>query len=260
MTDIEHATKTKSQTRLVVIGHSFGGLVVQSAIDQILIDRAVRTVGDEFGYQSEIEGFGNLVVLINPAFEAQRYTPLFKLETDRKSYQQDQLPVQLILTSRADWATTYAFPIGRAVSSSFEKKGWSARNLQAVGHYTPFITHHLSRPSKELGLTPAVEKCSKQPSSIAQAWMAGDKLGQDQIIAGLALHRDQLSERAPFLNVSVSGDLISGHNDLDSPPVIEFVKGMIDLAAITDMEKARIANQAATLQGLMNSRDLDCLQ
>ncbi|MNE55123.1 hypothetical protein D3C80_1499450 [compost metagenome] len=90
--------------------------------------------------------------------------------------------------------------------------------------------------------------------------MAGDKLGQDQIIAGLALHRDQLSERAPFLNVSVSGDLISGHNDLDSPPVIEFVKGMIDLAAITDMEKARIANQAATLQGLMNSRDLDCLQ
>lgn len=49
----------------MVVGHSFGGLVVQSAVGQILEDRAVRTKGGDYGCQLDVEGFANLVVLIN---------------------------------------------------------------------------------------------------------------------------------------------------------------------------------------------------
>ena len=58
----------QSESRLVIVGHSFGGAVVFAAVSQILEERFVRTVGPS-GVTSDAGGFGNLVVLINPAFE-----------------------------------------------------------------------------------------------------------------------------------------------------------------------------------------------
>ncbi|MDN5849601.1 MAG: lipase family protein, partial [Nitrococcus sp.] len=56
-------------TRLVIVGHSFGGAVVYTALSHILENRFVRTTGPA-GEQSDVGGFGDLVVLINPALEA----------------------------------------------------------------------------------------------------------------------------------------------------------------------------------------------
>src|SRR3569623_292943 len=103
-----------SGTRLAVIGHSFGGAEVYTSLAQILQSRFVRTTGPS-GQQSNIEGFGNLVVLINPAFEASLFTPLSDMSTERGTYFASQLPVMAILTSEAAYATRYAFPAGRFI-------------------------------------------------------------------------------------------------------------------------------------------------
>lgn len=246
--DISKEKTAKSDTRLVVIGHSFGGLVVQSAIDRILIDRAIRTGGADSGYQGTVEGFGNLVILINPAFEAQRFNSMFKLQADRKTYFEDQLPVELVLTSRRDYATKLAFPVGRTFSSTFEKRGWDSKNLQAIGHYESFVTHTLNMPALELRKSPQYVDCFTDPATIAQSWYSGDRKGNRHVFGGLILERDKLSERSPFLNVSVSGDLITGHNDVDEDLIIKFASRMISLSSITERQKKSLAAKAVNLK------------
>jgi hypothetical protein len=245
--ELEKAKTAKSDTRLVVIGHSFGGLVVQSAIDRVLIDRAIRTDGANSGYQGTVEGFGNLVILINPAFEAQRFNSMFKLQEYRGTYFDNQLPVELVLTSSRDYATKLAFPVGRAFSSTFEKQGWDSKNLQTIGHYDSFVTHSLSAPAPDLRSSPQYSECFNDPKTIAQSWYSGDRKGNRHIFGGLVLERKQLSERSPFLNVSVSGDLIAGHNDVDEEPIIKFASRMISLSSITELQKASMAAEAIDL-------------
>ncbi|MGE8405672.1 MAG: hypothetical protein ACN6QH_01345 [Pseudomonas sp.] len=246
--DLNLAKTVRSDTRLVVIGHSFGGLVMQSAIDRILIDRAIRTSAADSGVQGSIEGFGNLLVLINPAFEAQRFNSLFQIQDERKTYLDDQLPVELVLTSRVDYATKFAFPAGRAVSTTFEKEGWDSKNLTALGHYEPFVTHELSTPPAQLEGLEQYADCFNDPKTIAQSWFSGDQQGNRHILGGLVLERKQLSERSPFLNVKVSGDLITGHNDIDDPLVIQFASRMINLSAMTENQKQSAAVSAKSLQ------------
>ncbi|MCP1487861.1 hypothetical protein J3D48_004174 [Pseudomonas fluorescens] len=246
--ELDKAKAAKSDTRLVVIGHSFGGLVVQSAIDRVLIDRAIRTGGAGAGYQGTIEGFGNLVILINPAFEAQRFNSMFKLQDERKTYFDDQLPVELVLTSRRDYATKFAFPVGRAFSSAFEKKGWASKNLQTIGHYESFVTHTLNTPTPELLKSPQYADCFNDPATIAHSWYSGDRKGNRHIFGGLILERDKLSERSPFLNVSVSGDLITGHNDVDEDLIIKFASRMISLSSITERQKKSAAEKVVNLK------------
>ena len=63
-----------------------------------------------------VGGFGNLVVLINPAFEATLYSALNDMVAGR-GYLCSQRPVFAVLTSETDQATRVAFPIGRFFSN-----------------------------------------------------------------------------------------------------------------------------------------------
>ncbi|WP_062381579.1 hypothetical protein [Pseudomonas abietaniphila] len=216
-----------SQTKLVVIGHSFGGLVVQSSIGQILEDRAIRTKGGDYGCQLDVEGFGNLVVLINPAFEAQRYSGLHDIASHRIWFPPQQLPVEVILTSKADDATGVLFPLGRRFNTVFERDGWDKKNLTTVGHYQPYITHELYKA--------APGQPESQP--LMKAWSAGGQPSSRLTIAGLTLQRTQLGDRNPYMNVSVSGDLIKDHNDIGEPQIIEFLKQMILLSTLPENDR-----------------------
>ncbi|MGB5464932.1 MAG: esterase [Sedimenticolaceae bacterium] len=232
-------------TRLVVVGHSFGGAVVFSALSQILENGFIHTVGPE-GQISNPRGFGDLVVLINPAFEAERYAPLSDMSTERGTYFQTQLPVLAVLTSEADDATGRAFPAGRWFSTLFEKTREMQRdngvsgetetikqhdaNITAVGHFDPYITHSLR--AKEVQQPNAATQLSVERSTdffyrISQSW-EDDAPGSRIEFPSSELIRTQTSAgRNPYLNVRVDGELIKDHNDIDDPRIIEFVTQLI---------------------------------
>lgn len=215
------------RTRLVVVGHSFGGLVVHNALGQIMVDRAVRTEGGSQGYVGDIERFGDLVVLINPAFEAQAYAPLRQVAVQRKSYGCEQRPIEVILTSRSDDATKLAFPLGRLLSSMFQHGGWAPANTTAVGHYGPFLTHDLSPGAQ----TPPPPGPCTRPSLVArQSGAAGLNLSPWPRPAGSP---DTPPRRDPYLNISVDGSLIKGHNDIGNAQTIEFLTGLL-AGAVSD--------------------------
>jgi hypothetical protein len=234
-----------SNTRLVVVGHSFGGAVVHTALAQILESRFVQTFGPP-GQKSDVRGFGNLVVLINPAFEANLFTPLSDMAVERGTYFKTQEPVLLVLTSEADGATKTAFPIGRWLSTFFEKSHDRERmnavtnqtetidegssNVRAVGHFKPYRTHRLYPHT-------TFEKAEAKPQSVGKmiqlfvttsdSWQ-NDHSGSKIILDDVVLERTMDSAgRNPYLVTYVDKRLIKDHNDIAQPSVVNFIKQMI---------------------------------
>ena len=135
---------------MIIFGHSFGGKVIYSALSDSLVERAARmrgnkALGKELSYYTA-NSFGDLVVLVNPAFEGTLYEPLHHIATNR-CYKENQRPVMMIVTSTADSATRLAFPPGRAVSTIWEtttSDEQAEANLHTVGHLDRYTTHTLS--------------------------------------------------------------------------------------------------------------------
>ena len=246
-----------SDTRLVVVGHSFGGAVMHTALAQILENRFVQTTGPA-GLKSNVDGFGNLVVLINPAFEANLFTPMSDMAAER-TYFPSQLPVALVLTSEADGATRYAFPIGRWFSTFFEREEDRQRlnkatgktetiserdsNVSAVGHFEPYRTHRLypatERKREELKATSAAD--SIQMFTRASDDWVHDMPGSKIMFGDVVLERTANSAgRNPYLVTYVDGQLIRDHNDIDDLRVIEFVKQLILISSHTEKQAATI--------------------
>lgn len=136
-----------NKTQLVISGHSFGGQVIYRAIGQLLTQNATRMSVDrdgKYGYEVATS-FGDLVILVNPAFEGSAFESLQAAATNR-CYPATQRPAMIVVTSTADDATRVAFPLGRSLSSLFEPTQCPDERkavLHTVGHLERYQTHEL---------------------------------------------------------------------------------------------------------------------
>ncbi len=264
------------RTRLVVIGHSFGGAVVFSSVSPMLEANFAR---DSRRNQS-IEGYGDLVVIINPAFEANRFASLSDMSTREQSYGEEQLPNLLVLMSEDDIATRKAFPAGRWFSTFFERERDTLRynpalgrdeeisqrkgNLKAIGHFDSYTTHDLryidddyqppssgkcdhasvsAEVSARRGSRKAVSssKVLESYARLADAWYA-DRPGSRIETDGIALtRRDNSVGRNPYLVVAVDGRLSAGHNEICSPDLWRFVAELVQVST-QGQDKAETRN------------------
>lgn len=251
-----------SDTRLVIVGHSFGGLVVHTALNQILGSRFVSTTAPA-GTQGDVGYFGNLVVLINPAFEAQQFSGLSDISAERGTYFPSQLPVMAILTSEADYATRYSFNAGRRLSTVFEKtRDYSRKNavtgsmesiseyqanVTAVGHFDPFRTHNLYPTQKMPGADKIYSLSgneSVQSALNASARWERDVPGSMINFGSLTLERTSSSAgRNPFLVIRVDKDLIKNHGDISDERIVDFLRQLV-LINTTNAAQRKELNKA----------------
>lgn len=114
------------KVRVILVGHSFGGLILYNAIAESLLDSLVSA---NYGVppKQSAKPIVDLALVLNPAFEASRFEPLFQVAKQRFSndgaYQQDQQPIFVSITAESDSATKIAFPLGRAINSALEHEG-----------------------------------------------------------------------------------------------------------------------------------------
>ena len=147
---IEHIVNAddKPENRLLTIGHSLGALTVFSALEPVLLERQAN--------QSK-QGFGDLLVLVNPAFETQRFENFQNVWQTNAERQQLSIakPALIVASSEADGMIANLFPITRwfpagldAVGTVLNDHGWpDEQNWQytttALGHITDTLTHRL---------------------------------------------------------------------------------------------------------------------
>jgi len=100
---------------LIAIGHSFGGLVLERAVTQALVERIDQTEG-----QREVPFPADLVVFLNeagPAIQAKQLLDiLYRNSAEFSSGNGRAQPFLLSMTSKGDTATHLAFPGGQALS------------------------------------------------------------------------------------------------------------------------------------------------
>ncbi|MFY9823634.1 MAG: hypothetical protein WAM82_19795 [Thermoanaerobaculia bacterium] len=269
---------------MITIGHSLGGALVYSAIKSKLTGdisdielgkvRDFRVVRTEDSRVEALErkqkairaGFGDLVVLVNPALEASEYRPFdADLRDDRvhcsgsdchgellrqglpydklQPYQKWQMPVLLTFATDPDTAVGLAFPPARILQAFFTlhwgqlgKAYWTG-----MGRYAPQATHRLTAPARykdEPGTVSADCGCRKVAEGLAAMPPISVQLdsasGAQKIGGGLefGLTKERLRRgwdvNSPYLVVQTDKGVMSDHNDIFNPTFIAFLRAYIE--------------------------------
>jgi hypothetical protein len=262
-----NAANPRRETRMLTIGHSFGGLIVYSALAQYWTDRAAASLiqsryfanaatdhASEKSDIREISSYGDLVVVVNPAYEAMRYEPIRQLLDHQQTgemperFAPRQGPVLVQITSvgdtafEGDWATGVAFPIGRALNTftqpTRDDSGTGDNERQqierAVGHYKPYWTHDLDRPQgPELANAATVYDSEKACRSFREFDSAARGVDgrlkpgwKRTYLSGAVLTEiggGRYDPVNPFWIVRAHPSIILDHNDIIGPVFVDFV-------------------------------------
>ena len=178
---------------LMISGHSFGGMIVFSALAQSLIEAASAPAG------RVIPGFADLVLLINPAIEGARYLPIYDLVRSApfQTREIEQLPVFICVQARNDSAVGAWFPIGN-ILAGMKQKSVGPLEKRCVNHGLGFIdrfhTHRLEGPT------------AKEPFVLAPP---------------------ESARTNPYWIVSASKDVVNKHGGIWLEPFMRFVLSML---------------------------------
>jgi len=170
--------------RTVMIGHSFGAWILYAAVSQSIVEvlsmdqdlpkeaEAPKQPGGDVVKPSQRRRarLADMILLVNPAFEAVRYATVYEAARRQKappdSYEYEP-PLLISITSTADAATRIAFPAGRSFNSALEH--WSGdpqkeAMLRTPGHLPAYQTYRLdtvagltAEESKQSRIVPACE-------------------------------------------------------------------------------------------------------
>jgi hypothetical protein len=162
--DREFQKNGHPDSRLIILGHSFGGTLLYSALANVFVRRmagelyasAPAADGSAARSNAIVPGFGDLVVLVNPAFEASRYQALLDISR-RYRFDDRQTPVLLLVSAANDAATRMYFPVGRLVSTLFQRtrdRFQSRQMTRTAANYKPFVTHTLKPTGAPLATPP----------------------------------------------------------------------------------------------------------
>lgn len=254
---VETAVNSKSpgQNRLLTIGHSLGASVIFNALHQVLLERMTQPDNDEPRL-----GFGDLVVLVNPALEAIRYTTL-REATQRyhreHGFKDSQNPLLIIASSESDSTIKDTFSLVRTLSAAFEDHMSFAADEEtaappplalseweldttSVGHVDQFITHRLEKsgdseiaPSCDLNagwLKNAVATRKKQQqqngeSPSGEGWLSSDAVSHNPVHQPpLQLkHLKKTSAYDPYWVIQIDKNIMPNHGFMNQKSFLCFI-------------------------------------
>jgi Alpha/beta hydrolase of unknown function (DUF900) len=238
-------SSNSTQTKLIIVGHSFGADAVYNATSQILTEKFVDTIKQKPG--ELLKPLGDQVILLNPAFEATRFFDLDQLARSVNNYPTNQRPVISVFQSRGDWATHTFFPIGQQIATFFQQNRddfQKQSGLRSVGWFTPFVTHNLDYetniPGTITGRRPdaaaqhhELRTSDKLPNAVTnilqqrQVWRAGSDRTTNYFGNCVLTSLANYQPRNPIVVVSVSTEIMKDHDDIGNPTLINFIQEYI---------------------------------
>ena len=163
---IVESSHCEKMMRVTIVGHSFGGLIVYSALAPSLIrditdlKESIRRRRDsQLDHDPLFNREGDVVVAINPAVEAATFAPLYRAAFDETSDSERVMsyhsPMFVSVTSINDKATGVAFPLARYASTLFYRypKGADRErtaSLKTIGHDQDYINYRLSHDVRKI--------------------------------------------------------------------------------------------------------------
>jgi hypothetical protein len=191
---------------LLLMGHSFGARILYSATANSLLYETQRVhPGKRGNPYGEMRGLADLIVLLNPAFEALRYIGLDSLRRPDEPFCKQRQPLLLTIATDNDWATNIAFPLGQLIG--FE---WRPIQHTTIGNFEDYITHDL---------LPLAEQSA---DTTVKHWY-------DQFCQGSICLRkkDSLAQGNPFLMTKTNEAVLNGHNGIWTDSFLRWLTGFV---------------------------------
>lgn len=178
------AARANPMARSVLIGHSFGSMILERALAQAVVSALLAAPGEELVFPAD------LVVLLNPAGSAIQTKQLVDIlaRNRLKTYRVDEegrryeRPLLLSFTSEADKATRVFFPLGmglKAVNKKFRPYGSEycspiSKQRWLYSHtpgHTPALFSHQMSVGPKVGHRPT-ESAQESPEEVAPRFEA----------------------------------------------------------------------------------------
>jgi len=248
----------KEASRLVVIGHSLGGTIVFEALANIYKARLGESWPgrDVNGESVIVSGFGDLVLLVNPAFEAERWHSIHELAASYVSFSKNQRPLLVVASSETVFPNSRYFPIAQRFGTLLQKTRDREQRralITAIGNYEPFITHHLRRgdlPPDDQSEVPAdfdITDCVAQMPQIPRApnlelllekprvdegerdegWGSEPCVAERNIGPLLLTCGPSVQRGNPFWVVRVAPNVLHQHNGFFNPYFLVFARELV---------------------------------
>ncbi len=212
----------------VIIGHSLGGAIVFTALDEVITDQMITA--SQCDQVTNIDcpdntGLAHVTMLINPAIEANEGLHLKELAIS--DYPENMLPLLHVVSTDADTSNRTWFPLGQKLAmltwkkTEFERDyGESSRHRLSeaelgsttIGNYTAFHTHRLTR--KDEGKGP----WSFQSCDISKCETNGDKR-KGRIAQGV---------NSPLRFVYTDRHFMENHNDIFNSAVVAYIAASVE--------------------------------
>lgn len=242
-------TREDPRSQILVIGHSFGGLITERALGPVLITEAMRMrTGPVAG--SMMDTAPDLVVLVNPATNATRAlgdvwtlkeSPALIPPRRTRFYMREQVsrtPLIVSLTSATDQATGLAFPAAEYLEGLFQSfRGWGGTPMEGVFPsertvYAKTMGHLPQIWSHDVTFTQLPETRTDAATEPAAPCRAGESSGEICFVVG----RDQftMTPRAGRFNdthywiMQLPKSIVNGHSDIWNPVWVNMLIGMME--------------------------------
>lgn len=256
-TELASGGAQRRKVRMLMIGHSFGAWILYNAVAGSLIESLTHAndTGDSAGV---VARYADMIVLLNPAFEASRYTPLHRVATTLPSPPSAyQAPLLVSITTSADWATRTAFPAGRFINTILENETGEEERIatkytmghmtDTAGHAADYVTHELigtkSSPpecanwkplraitdpnerTRQANINKDAEDANTNKFPGTRPGVGLDPGWQRTFCGGAQLtHNKKYFPNSVIWNVHTDDSVMTGHNDIENPTLIEFVR------------------------------------
>jgi hypothetical protein len=193
---------------------------------------------------------GELVLLLNPAFEDSRFANINDLR--EQTFHPCQVPLLVTLASEADDAVGVAFPAAQRLARPTSKRA------EGVGMHQPFLTHRLALRDTSTGGAPILQdRNDDRGCSCPLDFRANGDALISQLLpvyehlaalaasgAGTLSAADYLSTvlsplegvgaNIPFMTVQVDRRIVDGHNDIFNSRFLGFV---LEFVARTEVKR-----------------------
>lgn len=258
---LDELDRPRKRNVSVVIGHSFGGAIVLSALAEVLAQRIIDE--SSFGNNGTIRGIGDGVILLNPAVEANQILPVVEAALDRKTgYSPEQNALLITISSDADRATHYAFPAGQTVGllatwrqtdldRSYYKNEDTGESVPlreedldttAVGNFAPLLTHRLTLSGCKAGGASVPKITMRRCENVDSGCQSK---GWARTPGNVRIKRP---ENFPLYFIKTDRTFIGGHSDVFNDNVVSFLSAILD-------STLRKANDKADTPSIMNVPD-----
>ena len=255
----------RSANRSVVVGHSFGGLVLEGAIKRQMTkiagelhDELSKTAKPaayrraDLGHLPALDYFANLVVLINEAASSANAVEL--LNDFRKDFGPDlpllARPLILSVASQSDLATKAVLPIAETVFPPRDRQPTPPELLKSLGldqkkvfttapAHTPQLQSHHTKPCTD----PACDDCRKDPGNVPvtitlPAYAPENGTKNDKILSYCVERDTKAWNSTPYWIFQIPPEIVPDHSTIFTDRFTDFLTPFLNLEGLWTAQPA----------------------